>query len=311
MFKFMVIKQRTLDKSVSCSGIGLHSGEQAKIKLEPASDNSGIVFERTDISGQARFIKAGCETIATSEFCSAVANDHGVKVLTIEHLMAALSGCSIDNVIVKINKQEVPILDGSSSPFVDMIQNAGVKELNSPRQYIKILENISVEDNSKRLELIPGNTFSINYEINYNDNVIGKQTAAVDINEEVFVNNIAKARTFCFEKEVEALKSRGIIKGGSLRNAVVVGENKVINSDGLRYEDELVRHKILDLIGDLYLMGHPIIGKLNGRFGGHNLNCNLVKKICVSNQSWKLVTVDDIKVDHSDDYRLDQTAAAL
>jgi UDP-3-O-[3-hydroxymyristoyl] N-acetylglucosamine deacetylase len=283
--------QRTLRRSVSCTGIGLHSGNKVTLSLKPAPADYGIRFQRADLGG--------LEIPATVTHLGGVAQyqtglmREAVSVETVEHLLAALTALGIDNVIVELNSPEVPIMDGSAAPFVYLILNeAGVKRLQTPRRYLKVLRPVSLTHGDKRIALYPSDHFKVTYSISFDHPLLRHQSRTMRITEESFVEEIAPARTFGFLKEVEMLRQRGLALGGSLDNAIVLGETGVLNN-ALRFEDEFVRHKILDVIGDLSLVGYPVIGHLVAHRGGHALHTAFAAKILEETDAWRLVDSPD------------------
>lgn len=282
--------QRTLRRHVSCTGIGLHSGNKVTLSLKPAPANYGIRFQRTDLGVEipATITQLrGKQQYQTGLACEAV------SVETVEHLLAALSALRIDNAIVELNHPEVPIMDGSAAPWVHLILNeAGVKKLSAPRRYLKVLRPISLAQGDKRISLYPADHLKVTYSISFDHPLLRHQSRTMKITEESFVEDIAPARTFGFLKEVEMLRQRGLALGGSLDNAIVLGETGVLNNT-LRFEDEFVRHKILDAIGDLSLVGHPVIGHLVAHRGGHALHTAFAARILEERDAWKLVEATD------------------
>ncbi len=278
--------QRTLRRSVSCTGIGLHSGNKVTLSLKPAPADHGIRFQRSDLGG--------LEIPATVTHLGGVAQyqtgltREAVSVETVEHLLAALTALGIDNVVVELNHPEVPIMDGSSAPFVYLIQEAGVKRLQAPRRYLKVLRPISLTQGDKRIALYPSDHFKVTYSISFDHPLLRHQSRTMRITEDSFIEEIAPARTFGFLKEVEMLRQRGLALGGSLDNAIVLGETGVLNN-ALRFDDEFVRHKILDVIGDLSLVGHPVIGHLVAHRGGHALHTAFAAKILEEVDAWRIV----------------------
>jgi len=277
--------QRTLRRSISCAGIGLHSGNKVTLSLKPAPSDFGIRFRRTDLGGIE--IPATVQHLAGINYATGLSSDAGT-VDTVEHLLAALVSLGIDNVIVELNHPEVPIMDGSAAPFVYLINEAGVKRLTSPRRYLKVLRPISLSRGDKRIALYPSEHFKVTYSIAFEHPLLRHQSRTMRINEESFVEEIAPARTFGFLKEVEMLRQQGLALGGSLENAVVIGDTGVLNN-ALRFEDECVRHKMLDVIGDLALVGHPIIGHLVAHRGGHALHTAFAAKVLEESDAWRLV----------------------
>jgi len=270
--------QQTIKGSIFVKGIGLHSGKDVELKLEPAEVDDGIKFIRVD-SKKNNIIEAIWSNVSETILSTTISNAHGLKISTIEHLMSALSGLHIDNLNIYINAAEVPIMDGSSRPFVDMIEKIGIKKQNKKRKFLNVKKIIEVSINNSSVKIIPNNQFSIDFEIDFPSQLVSKQSCQLQLINGNYKTDIAAARTFGFEKDVEHLRSNGLALGGSLDNAVVVGENEILNKDGLRYTDEFVRHKILDSIGDLYLAGSPIIGYFYGNKSGHYLNNQLLKKL--------------------------------
>jgi UDP-3-O-[3-hydroxymyristoyl] N-acetylglucosamine deacetylase len=277
--------QRTLRRTVSCTGIGLHSGNKVTLSLKPAPADYGIRFQRSDLGGLE--IPATVTHLGGIQYQTGLTRE-AVSVETVEHLLAALTALGIDNAIVELNHPEVPIMDGSAAPFVHLILNeAGVKKLQTPRRYLKVLRPISMAQGDKRIALYPSEHLKVTYSISFDHPLLRHQSRTMRITEESFVEDIAPARTFGFLKEVEMLRQRGLALGGSLDNAIVLGETGVLNA--LRFDDEFVRHKILDVIGDLTLVGHPVIGHLVAHRGGHALHTAFAAKILEEQDAWKLV----------------------
>ncbi len=270
--------QQTIASSIFVKGIGLHTGSQVELNLEPASVDNGIKFIRLDKKND-NVIEALWSNVSETLLSTTISNSYGLKISTIEHLMSALSGLHIDNLNIYINANEVPIMDGSSRPFVEMIEKVGIKKQNKKRKMLNIKKTIEVSENSSSVKIVPNNQFSIDFEIDFPSQLVSKQSCQLQLINGNYKTDIAAARTFGFEKDVERLRSNGLALGGSLDNAVVVGENKILNKGGLRYDDEFVRHKILDSIGDLYLAGSPIIGYFYGNKSGHYLNNQLLRKL--------------------------------
>ena len=277
--------QRTLRRSVSCTGIGLHSGNKVTLSLRPAPADFGIRFQRADLGGLE--IPATVTHLGGIQYQTGLTRE-AVSVETVEHLLAALTALGIDNAIVELNSPEVPIMDGSAAPFVYLVNEAGVKRLQTPRRYLKVLRPISLTQGDKRIALYPSDHFKVTYSISFDHPLLRHQSRTMRITEESFVEDIAPARTFGFLKEVEMLRQRGLALGGSLDNAIVLGETGVLNN-ALRFEDEFVRHKILDVIGDLSLVGHPVVGHLVAHRGGHALHTAFAAKILEETDAWRLV----------------------
>ncbi|MCH8237397.1 MAG: UDP-3-O-acyl-N-acetylglucosamine deacetylase [Proteobacteria bacterium] len=282
-----VVNQRTLKSSISCSGVALHSGEKVSLTLNPADAGTGIVFKRTDIAGGGASIPAKWDRVVDTRMCTTIGNGDGVTVATVEHLMAALSGCGIDNALIELNGSEVPIMDGSAQPFVFLVECAGVVEQDKPRRVIRVLKSVSARDGGGEARLSPGSILSLDFKIDFDCDAVSRQTYSIGVINGSFAKELARARTFGFLHEVEALWAAGFAKGGSLENAVVVSGDKVLNEGGLRYDDEFVRHKILDAVGDLYLAGAPIIGKFEGIYSGHATNNALLRALFADPEAWK------------------------
>ena len=272
------LNQQTIKDSVTISGIGLHSGKCVDLILEPAEEDSGINFIRSDLSKENKVL-AIWSNVSNTVLSTTITNSYGVKVSTIEHLMSALSGMHIDNINILINGPEVPIMDGSSKPFVELIEKIGVKCQNKKRKILKVKKEILVSGENSFVKLSPNNQFSIDFEIDFKSSLVSKQSCQLQLINGNYVSDIASARTFGFEEDVDTLRSNGLALGGSLDNAVVVGKNKILNKEGLRFEDEFVRHKILDSIGDLYLAGSPICAYFYGNKSGHYLNNQLLRQL--------------------------------
>ena len=277
--------QRTLRRSVSCTGIGLHSGNKVTLSLKPAPADTGIRFQRADLGGLE--IPATVTHLGGIQYQTGLTRE-AVSVETVEHLLAALTALGIDNAIVELNSPEVPIMDGSAAPFVYLVNEAGVKRLQAPRRYLKVLRPISLTQGDKRIALYPSDHFKVTYSISFDHPLLRHQSRTMRVTEESFIEEIAPARTFGFLKEVEMLRQRGLALGGSLDNAIVLGETGVLNI-ALRFEDEFVRHKILDVIGDLSLVGHPVVGHLVAHRGGHALHTAFAARILEEPDAWRLL----------------------
>ena len=281
-------KQQTVKSAIPFQGIGLHSGKKVNILIEPANENSGIHFIRTDLNNDNK-IKALWSNVSSTNLCTTISNEEGVSVSTIEHLMSSLSGMHIDNVNILIDSPEVPIMDGSSLPFVELLEKIGLCEQNKNRKIILVKKEISVLNNDSQVKIIPNHQFSIDFEIDFSSNLINKQSCQLQLINGNYKNDISSARTFGFEKDVDYLRANGLALGGSLDNAVVVGKNNILNKEGLRFKDEFVRHKILDSIGDLYLAGYPIQGYFYGSKSGHFLNNQLLRKLFSDKSNYQIV----------------------
>lgn len=279
-----IVCQRTLKASIGCAGVGLHSGQKIRITLHPAEIDHGIVFRRTDLAEQPLY-PARYDGVIDTRLCTCLGDaSKGIKIGTIEHLMAALAGARIDNVLIDIDADEVPVMDGSSAPFNFLIDCVGLQEQDAPRQVIEVLKSVEVDYNGCTARIEPGNGFEVDFEIDFASKAIANQRMSVKFDDGVFVANISRARTFGFLHEVEAMRSAGLARGGSLDNAVVLSGDEVMNEEGLRYEDEFVRHKILDALGDLYTAGMQLQGKVTAYKSGHHVN-NLLLKALLSDES--------------------------
>ena len=277
--------QRTLRRQISCVGIGLHSGNKVQLSLKPAGPNFGIRFRRTDLGDLE--VPATVHHLAGIQLATGLARDEA-SVETVEHLLAALVSMGVDNLLVELNSPEVPIMDGSAAPFVYLVQEAGLKTLPARRRYLKIVRPIASSRGDKRIALYPSDHFKVTYSISYDHPLLRHQSRTIRVTEESFVEDIAPARTFTFLKDVEMLRQNGLALGGSLENAIVLGETGVLNN-ALRFADEFVRHKILDAIGDLALVGFPVIGHLVAHRAGHPLHTEFAAKILDESQAWRLV----------------------
>ena len=276
---FPYARQHTLSHPVTCAGVALHSGAQVRMCLRPAPVNSGIVFRRTDVAADIADIPARFDHVGDCTLSTSIQNAHGTRIITIEHLMAALSGAGIDNLVVELDGPEVPAMDGSSAPFLFLIEAAGLVAQDAPRRAIRILEAIRVTDGDRAVELVPGDGFGIEFEIDFASGAIARQAGAFDLRGQGFKAELSRARTFGMRQEIDWMRSKGLALGGSLDNAVVVDGDVVMNDGGLRYPDEFVRHKALDAVGDLYLAGAPIIGTFRGSKSGHALNNRLLRTL--------------------------------
>ncbi|CAM8351914.1 UDP-3-O-acyl-N-acetylglucosamine deacetylase [Candidatus Methylopumilus universalis] len=287
-----MIKQRTIQKSVQTSGVGLHNGEKVTMTLKPAEADQGIVFRRVD-QKKSNEIKVSPDAVKDTKMCSAIGQDTS-RVATVEHLMSALSATGVDNIIIELNGPEVPIMDGSSIPFIYLLQTAKLKELDAAKKFVLINDVIEVKDKDKWARFEPYDGFKIDFTIDFPHPVFDTSTnkVALDFYDESYITEISRARTFGFMQEVEYLRSNGLARGGSLDNAIVLDEYKIINTDGLRYNDEFVRHKILDAVGDLYMLGYSIIGNFKAYKSGHELNNKLLLALLSNKKCWSLTTLD-------------------
>ena len=287
-----MIHQRTLKNIVRATGVGLHTGEKVYLTLRPAAANTGIVFRRIDLP-QPVELKADPYAVGDTRLSSTL-ETNGVRVATVEHLMSALAGLGIDNAYVDLTAPEVPIMDGSAGPFVFLLQSAGIEVQNAVKTFIRVLEPVEVIDGDKWVRFEPHNGFKLTLSIEFDHPVLerSRQTVCVDFASTSYVREVSRARTFGFMQDVEAMREQGLALGGSLDNAIVMDEYRVLNSDGLRYEDEFVKHKVLDAIGDLYLLGHPLIGAFSGYKSGHALNNRLLRALLERRQAWEYVRFD-------------------
>ena len=285
-----MLKQRTLKNAVRATGVGLHTGEKVLMTLRPAAVNTGIVFRRTDLADPVD-IPAGPYAVKDTRLSSCLDKD-GVRVSTVEHLMSALAGLGIDNVYVDLTSAEVPIMDGSAAPFVFLIQSAGVEEQNAPKRFIRVKEPVEVSHGDKWARLEPYAGFRLDFSIDFKHPAfdVSGNRVVVDFDEISYVREVSRARTFGFMHEVESMRSQGLALGGSLDNAIVMDEYRILNEDGLRYEDEFVKHKVLDAIGDLYLLGHPLIGSFCAHKSGHALNNALLRRLLENERAWEYAT---------------------
>ena len=291
------MRQTTLANTVHCSGIGLHSGDIVSISLNPAAADTGIIFQRIDIAEDGSVIPALFDRVCDTCLCTTIANDKGATISTVEHLMAALAGCQVDNAVVAVNGGEIPIMDGSAEPFVTLIECAGLVELEKPRNVIQILREGSVIEEYGKATLTPADRQStrldINLTIDFKNAAIGRHELFFDFSTFNFKKDICRARTFGFLEDVKALRKAGLAQGGSLDNAVVISDSGVLNEDGLRYDNEFVRHKVLDCMGDLYLAGNQIVGRFTGDRTGHRIHNELLRSLFADSDAWKLVPMDE------------------
>ena len=288
-----MLRQRTLKSTIHATGVGLHTGDKVYMTLRPAVENSGITFRRIDLD-QPVDIKADANLVGETMLGTTLVKD-GVRVATVEHLMSALAGLGIDNIHVDLSAPEVPIMDGSAGPFVFLLQSAGIEEQNAAKKFIRIKRKIRVEDGEKWAELLPFNGFKVNFEVYFNHPVFNKlkQQATIDFSSTSFLKEVSRARTFCFLRDVEALRERNLTLGGSMDNAIVLDDYRILNEDGLRYSNEFVIHKILDAIGDVYLLGHCVIGEFRAYKSGHDLNNKLLRALLQESSAWDEVTFED------------------
>lgn len=290
-----MIKQRTLKNTIRATGVGLHTGDKVYVTLRPAEPNTGIRFRRVDLDEPVTII-ASPENVGETTLSTTLIQD-GVKISTIEHLLSAFAGLGIDNAIIDLSAAEVPIMDGSAGPFVFLLQSAGVEEQDIPKQYLRIKRSIRVEEGDKWAAFEPFNGFKVTFTIDFEHPAFAEhlKTAVMDFSSTTFVKEVSRARTFGFMKDIDMLRQNNLALGGSLDNAIVVDDDKILNEDGLRYADEFVKHKILDAIGDLYLLGHSLIGEFIGYKSGHGLNNKILRALLENKDAWEMVTFDDEK----------------
>lgn len=288
-----MIRQRTLRNSIRATGVGLHSGKKVYLTLRPAAVNTGIVFRRVDLDPVVE-IPATAENVGDTTLSTTLVKD-GVRISTVEHLLSAMAGLGIDNAYVEMSAAEVPIMDGSAGPFVFLLQSAGIEEQSVAKKFIRIKREIRVEEDDKFASFLPLNGFKVTFTIDFNHPVFrGRPACAeVDFCSTSFVREVSRARTFGFMHEMEHLRSKGLARGGSVDNAIVVDDYRILNEDGLRYEDEFVRHKVLDAIGDLYLLGNSLIGEFRAHKSGHALNNKLLRALMAQQDAWEVVTFED------------------
>ena len=289
-----MLHQRTLGKTISAAGVGLHSGEKVEITLRPASEDSGIRFRRVDCD-PAQEIKAHANNVTDTRLGTTISQNN-VSVMTVEHLLAAFAGLGIDNACIDIHGPEIPIMDGSAASFILLVELAGIIEQSAPKKFLRIKKNVKVEEGDKFAEFKPFNGYRLSFKIEFEHPMIQHKLTefSFDFSTLTFLNEISRARTFGFLKEIETLRANNLALGGSLDNAIVLDDYRILNQDGLRFEDELVRHKILDAIGDLYLMGHILVGEFNGYKSGHELNNKLIRKLYADESAWEEVEESEI-----------------
>lgn len=286
-------RQRTLKNVIKATGITLHGGERAELILRPAPPNTGIIFQRIDIDPVVEIL-ACAENVGDTTLSTSLIKD-GVRVSTVEHLLSALAGLGIDNAYIDVTTSEIPIMDGSAAPFVFLVQSAGIEEQNAPKRFIRIKRKVKVKDGDKWACFEPFEGFKVTFSIEFDHPVfkLHSKTATLDFSSTSYVKEVSRARTFGFKSDFERLRAMNLARGASLDNAVAVDDFRVLNEDGLRYEDEFVKHKILDAIGDLYLLGSSLIGAFNGHKSGHALNNMLLRKLLAKKEAWEYVTFDD------------------
>ncbi|MDH5534243.1 MAG: UDP-3-O-acyl-N-acetylglucosamine deacetylase [Betaproteobacteria bacterium] len=290
-----MIKQRTLKNTIRATGVGLHTGEKVYLSLRPAAPGTGIVFRRIDLASPVE-IKADPYAVGDTRLSSCLEKD-GVRVSTVEHLMSAFAGLGVDNAYVDLTAPEVPIMDGSAGPFVFLLQSAGIEEQIAGKEFIRVLKTVEVKDGDKWVRFGPHNGFKLDLSIDYDHPVFdrSRQAVSIDFSSTSYVKEVSRARTFGFMQDVESMRSQGLALGGSLDNAIVMDDYRVLNSDGLRYENEFVKHKVLDAIGDLYLLGRPVIGAFSGYKSGHALNNRLLRQLLETRDAWERVTFERVE----------------
>jgi len=288
-----MIKQRTLKNVIRATGVGLHTGEKVYLTLRPAPSDTGIIFRRIDLSEPVD-IRACPENVSDTRL-STTLEYNGARVSTVEHLMSAFAGLGIDNAYVDLTAAEVPIMDGSAGPFVFLVQSAGIAEQSAPKRFMRIKKKIRLEEGDKWACFEPFEGFKVSFAIEFNHPTFrnSTQNASVDFSTTSFVREVSRARTFGFMGDLEALRAAGLARGGGLDNAIVLDEYRILNDDGLRYEDEFVKHKVLDAIGDLYLLGHPLIGAFSAHKSGHSLNNRLLRELVNNQEAWELITYNE------------------
>lgn len=288
-----MVKQRTLKNSIRATGVGLHTGEKVTLTLRPAAPNTGVVFHRSDMDPPVS-IPATAENVGDTRLSTTLVKGDA-RVSTVEHLLSAVAGLGIDNLHVDVSAPEVPIMDGSAGPFVFLLQSAGLMEQSAPKQFIRVKRAVEVHDGDKWVRFDPYEGFKVGFCIDFEHPMFtsGSQRAELDFSSTSFVREVSRARTFGFMRDIEALRANQLALGGSLDNAIVLDDFKILNEDGLRYENELVKHKILDVVGDLYLLGHSLIGAFTGHKSGHSLNNQLIRRLKQDADAWELVTFED------------------
>lgn len=288
-----MIKQRTLKTAIRTTGVGLHTGDQIHLTLLPAPIDSGIVFRRVDLTPAVE-IKATANNVGETTLSTCLIKD-GVRVSTVEHLMSAMAGLGIDNAIVELNAPEIPIMDGSAGPFVFLIQSAGVQEQNAPKKFVRIKKEVTLRDGDKFASFLPFDGFKVSFSIEFDHPVFKdrRPQTELEFSSSTFVKDISRARTFGFMHEIEYLRSKGLARGGSMDNAIVVDQYRILNEDGLRFEDEFVKHKVLDAIGDLYMLGNSLICEYRAHKSGHSLNNRVLRQLLEQPDAWEIVTFEE------------------
>ena len=290
-----MLKQRTLNNVVSTTGVGLHNGEKVTINLLPAAINTGITFKRTDLTN-APIIRATPNAVHDTRMCSAL-QQNSVRISTVEHLMSALAGLGVDNIIIEVSASEIPIMDGSAGPFIFLLQQAGVVEQEAAKKFIKIKKTVTVIEDDKWVKFEPYHGFKMDFTIDFAHPVFENSgsNVKIDFKDNTYIKDISRARTFGFMHEVEYLRANGLARGGSLDNAIVLDEYRILNRGGLRYQDEFAKHKVLDAIGDLYMLGHPLLGAFTAYKSGHALNNKLLRALLADSTAWEFATFEHIE----------------
>lgn len=289
-----MVKQRTLKQTIQAIGVGLHTGKKVTLTLRPAPENTGIVYRRTDLTPHVDF-PVDAKSVRDTMLCTCLINENDVRISTVEHINAALAGLGIDNILIEVDAPEIPIMDGSASPFVYLLLDAGIVEQKAAKKFLRVKETVRIEKDDKWVEISPYNGFKLDFTIDFNHPAIdsSSQRYQMEFSSDAFMRQISRARTFGFMRDIEYLQSQGLCLGGSLDCAIVVDDYRVLNEDGLRFEDEFVRHKMLDTIGDLYMCGHNIIGAVTAYKSGHALNNQLLQALLANQNAWEYVTFED------------------
>ena len=289
-----MIRQRTLKEIVKTTGVGLHSGRKVTLTLRPAATNTGVIYRRTDLEPAVDF-PADANSVRDTMLCTALVNDEGVRISTVEHLNAALAGMGIDNIIIEVDAPEIPIMEGSGSPFEYLLQSAGIEVQDAAKRFIRIKKPVRVEDGDKWAELVPYDGFRLDFEIEFEHPAIDsdEQHMLFDFSSKSFVKEISRARTFGFMRDIEYLQSQNLCLGGSFDCAIVLDEYRILNEDGLRFSNEFVTHKVLDAIGDMYMCGSPIVGELRAFKSGHGLNNQLLRAVLADQEAWEWATFEE------------------
>jgi UDP-3-O-[3-hydroxymyristoyl] N-acetylglucosamine deacetylase len=288
-----IVRQRTLKNAIPCRGVALHSGVDCNMTIRPADPDHGIVFVRTDVTDRDNLVPARWDRVSSTTLCTTLSNEDGVSIATVEHLMAALAGCGIDNALIEIDGPEVPIMDGSSAPFVMLFECAGSIEQEASRRLLRVLKPVTVKDGDCGVTVLPASDFSVEFEIDFESEAISERSLDIRLVNGTFNETISRARTFGFLEDIDRLRAAGLALGGSLDNAVVVDGDQVLNEGGLRFEDEFVRHKILDCVGDFYLAGGPMLARVVAHKSGHGFNNKLLRALFADESAWEWTTLNE------------------